>query len=94
MNFGLRNIRFGAKVEDLQRKEAYELPVEAIREMIVNADCHRKMTDESRVQVAICDDCLEVTSPGDLYKGLTFEEALQGHSKLRNRAIANIFNQI
>ena len=29
-----------------------------------------------------------------LYNGLTFEEALQGHSKLRNRAIANIFSQI
>lgn len=94
MNFVLRNIRLGAKIEGLQRKEAYELPVEAIREMIVNAHCHRNMTDESCVQVAIYDDRLEVTSPGGLYNGLTFEEALQGHSKLRNRAIANIFNQI
>lgn len=94
MNFVLRNIRLGAKIEGLQRKEAYELPVEAIREMIVNAHCHRNMTDESCVQVSIYDDRLEVTSPGGLYNGLTFEEALQGHSKLRNRAIANIFNQI
>lgn len=62
--------------------------------MIVNAHCHRNMTDESCVQVAIYDDRLEVTSPGSLYNGLTFEEALQGHSKLRNRAIANVFNQI
>lgn len=94
LNFVLRNIRLGAKIEGLQRKEAYELPVEAIREMLVNAHCHRNMTDESCVQVAIYDDRLEVTSPGGLYNGLTFEEALQGHSKLRNRAIANIFNQI
>ena len=62
--------------------------------MIVNAHCHRKLTDESCVQVAIYDDRLEVTSPGDLYNGLTFEEALQGHSRLRNRAIANVFYQI
>lgn len=94
LNFVLRNIRLGAKIEGLQRKEAYELPVEAIREMLVNAHCHRNMTDESCVQVAIYDDRLEVISPGGLYNGLTFEEALQGHSKLRNRAIANIFNQI
>lgn len=94
LNFVLRNIRLEAKIEGLQRKEAYELPVGAIREMIVNAHCHRNMTDESCVQVAIYDDRLEVTSPGGLYNGLTFEEALQGHSKLRNRAIANIFNQI
>ena len=52
------------------------------------------MTDESCVQVALYDDRLEVTSPGGLYNGLTFEEALQGRSKLRNKAIANVFSQI
>ena len=94
VNFVLRNIRLGAKIEGLIRKEAYELPIEAIREMIVNAHCHRNLTEESCVQVAIYDDRLEVTSPGGLYNGLTFEEALQGHSKLRNRVIANVFSQI
>lgn len=94
ISFVLRNIRLGAKIDGIQRKEAYELPVVAIREMIVNAHCHRLMTDESCVQIAIYDDRLEVTSPGSLYNGLTFEEALQGHSKLRNRAIANVFSQI
>lgn len=44
--------------------------------------------------MAVYDDRLEVTSPGGLYNGLTFEEAMQGHSKLRNRVIANIFGQI
>ena len=94
VSFVLRNIRLGAKIDGLIRKESYELPVDAIREMIVNAHCHRNMTDESCVQVAIYDDRLEVTSPGGLYNGLTFEEALQGHSKLRNRVIANVFSQI
>lgn len=94
VNFVLRNIRLGARIDGVQRKEFYELPVEAIREMIINAHCHRLMTEESCIQVAIYDDRLEVTSPGGLYNGLTFEEALQGHSKLRNRAIANIFSQI
>lgn len=94
VSFVLRNIRLGAKIDGLIRKESYELPIDAIREMIVNAHCHRNLTDESCVQVAIFDDRLEVTSPGGLYNGLTFEEALQGHSKLRNRAIANVFCQI
>lgn len=92
--FVLHNIRLGAKIEGLIRKESYELPIEAIREMVINAHCHRSLTDEFCVQVAIYDDRLEVTSPGGLYNGLTFEEALQGHSKLRNRAIANVFSQI
>lgn len=94
LSFVLRNIRLGAKIDGLLRKESYELPVGAIREMIVNAHCHRLMTDESCVQVAIYDDRLEVTSPGGLYNGLTFEEAIRGHSKLRNRAVANVFSQM
>ena len=54
------------------RKEKYELPPEAIREMIINAHCHRNILDESCIQVAIYDDRLEVTSPGGLYNGLTY----------------------
>ena len=40
------------------------------------------------------DNRLEVTSPGGLYNGLTYEEVLNGHSKIRNKAIANIFSQM
>lgn len=81
-------------IDGIIRKESYELPVEAIREMIINAHCHRNLLDTSCIQVAIYDDRLEVTSPGGLYNGLTYEEIMNGHSKLRNRAIANIFNQM
>ncbi len=76
------------------RKEKYELPPEAIREMIINAHCHRNLLDESCIQVAIYDDRLEVTSPGGLYNGLTYEEVMNGHSKIRNKGIANIFSQM
>ncbi len=93
-DFVLRNIRLGIKIDSLIRIESYELPVKAIREMIINAHCHRNLAHESCVQVAIYDDRLEVTSPGGLYYGLTFEEAMLGHSKQRNRAIANVFNQM
>ena len=75
-------------------KEKYELPPEAIREMIINAHCHRNLLEESCIQVAVYDDRLEVTSPGGLYNGLTYEEVLNGHSKIRNKGIANIFSQM
>lgn len=94
VTFVLRNIRLGAVIEGLIRKEAYELPVEAVREMIINAHCHRNLADPSCVQVAVYDNRLEVTSPGGLYNGLTYEEIMNGHSKLRNRVIANIFSQM
>ena len=73
VDFVLRNIRLGATIEGLVRKEKYELPPEAIREMIVNAHCHRNFLYESCIQVAVYDDRLEVTSPGGLYNGLTYE---------------------
>lgn len=92
--FVLRNIRHGAKVEGLVRKEKYELPPVAIREMIINAHCHRNFLDNSCVQVALYDDRLEVTSPGGLYFGLTLEEAISGRSKQRNRVVAEVFNQM
>ena len=76
------------------RKEKYELPPEAIREMIINAHCHRNLLDESCIQVAVYDDRLEVTSPGGLYNGLTYEEVMNGHSKIRNKGIANILSQM
>ena len=94
VDFVLRNIRLGATIDGLVRKEKYELPPEAIREMVINAHCHRNLLDESCIQVAIYDNRLEVTSPGGLYNGLTYEEVMNGHSKIRNKAIANIFSQM
>ena len=76
VDFVLRNIRLGATIDGLVRKEKYELPPEAIREMIINAHCHRNLLDESCIQVAVYDDRLEVTSPGGLYNGLTYEEVM------------------
>ena len=56
VDFVLRNIRLGATIDGLVRKEKYELPPEAIREMIINAHCHRNLLDESCIQVAIYDN--------------------------------------
>ena len=92
--FVLRNIRRSAKVEGLIRREGHELPPDAIREMIINAHCHRNFLGNSCVQVALYDDRLEVTSPGGLCYGLTLEEAISGRSKQRNRIVAEVFNQM
>ena len=39
-------------------------------------------------------DRLEVIYPGGLFNGLTYEEVMNGHSKFRNKGIANIFSQM
>ena len=48
----------------MYRQDVYEIPPEAIRELIVNAVVHRSYIDHSSIQIAIYDDRLEITSPG------------------------------
>lgn len=92
--FVLKHINLGAEIRGLVRKDAYELPTEAIREAIVNAITHRNFLDRACVQVAVYDDRVEVTSPGMLYGGLTIEQIKEGGSKIRNRCIAEVFGRM
>ncbi len=92
--FVLKHINLGAEIRGLVRKDAYELPTEAIREAIVNAVTRRNFLDRACVQVAVYDDRVEVTSPGMLYGGLTIEQIKEGGSKIRNRCIAEVFSRM
>lgn len=75
-------------------EEKFEIPTEAIREILVNAVCHRSLTDNSRVQVAIYDDRVEITSPGILYNGLTLKGMLEGKTAIRNACLANVLTYL
>ena len=65
-NFVLQHIDLGSRIEGIGRQDYYELPVKTIREMISNAVCHRSYLTPGKIQVALFDDRLEVTSPGML----------------------------
>ena len=87
----LRNIHMGARFKGVYRQDVYEIPPDAIRELIVNAIVHRSYIDRSSIQIAIYDDRLEITSPGRLPMGQTIERMKQGYSKIRNEALASAF---
>jgi len=91
-HFILRHINMGAEINGVYRNDIYELPINAIREMIANAVVHRSYLDDSCVQVCIFDDRVEVLSPGTLYGGLDIETAKKGKSRCRNGAIAEAFH--
>jgi predicted HTH transcriptional regulator len=90
--FVLRNIRLGAAIEGIYRKDIYELPPDSIRELIINAVMNCSFLQSSHVQVAIYDDRLEITSPGGLMPGVTVERMKEGYSQIRNRALAHAFS--
>jgi len=92
MAFVKRHISMEAEIKDLEREERWEYPLDAVREAITNAVCHRNYADTGNVQVRIFDHGLEVWNPGGLPAGLTVEDLRRNHeSRPRNKLIARVF---
>ena len=89
--FVLRNIHLRATIVGIYRQDIYEIPPDAIRELIINAMVHRSYLDHGTIQVAVYDNRLEITSPGKLPMGQTIERMKEGYSKIRNEALAHAF---
>ena len=51
--FVLRNIHLGAAIVGIYCQDIYEIPPEAIRELIINAMVHRSYLDHGTIQVAV-----------------------------------------
>ncbi len=90
--FVLRNIHLGATIVGIYRQDVYEIPLDAIRELIINAAVHRSYLDHGNIQVAVYDNRLEITSPGKLPMGQTLERMKEGYSQIRNEALAYAFS--
>jgi ATP-dependent DNA helicase RecG len=66
--------------------------LDAVREGIINAVCHRDYADSGNVVVKIFDDRLEIWNPGSLPLDLTVDDLRKSHeSKPRNKLIARAF---
>ncbi len=74
-----------------QRDEVWDYPLEAIRESIINAVCHRDYTMPSNTEVRIYDDRLAIWNPGGLPLGITMDDLFKPHgSVLRNKGIGAV----
>jgi ATP-dependent DNA helicase RecG len=72
-----------------------EISVEAMREAIINAFCHRDYRNPDYVQVAVFKDRVEIRNPGELFDGLTIEELRKGNvSKRRNPLVAELLRRV
>lgn len=91
----LKNIHIGMRLEGLYRVDVPEISMDALREAIINAFCHRDWRDPDYVQVAVFKDRVEIRNPGTLYGGLTIADLHRGNvSKRRNPLIADLFRRI
>ena len=91
----LKNIHIGMRVKGLYREDVPEISVDALREAIINAFCHRDYRDPDYVQVAIFKDRVEIRNPGRLFGSLTLGDLRKGYvSQRRNPLIADLFRRI
>lgn len=74
MDFLLKHIKKGYKIEAVRREELLEYPVVAIREAFINAIVHRDYYSPAAVQVNIFDDRIEITNPGALPRELKIQD--------------------
>ena len=72
------------------RQRVWQYPVEAIREILVNAIAHRDYTKAVEIEIGVYTDRLEVISPGAPPNGQTKEKMLAGQRIARNPIIAEI----
>ncbi|MBE5955793.1 MAG: AAA family ATPase [Lachnospiraceae bacterium] len=91
--FCKRNMKVSTIIdpETGKRKDRTEYPLEAIREVILNAVIHRDYshyTEGTPIQLNMYSDRLEVHSPGSLYGRMTVEQLGFAKPDLRNPGLA------
>ena len=93
--FVLRHINKGATFEGVYRKDEWEYPVVAIREVLRNAVIHRDYSLAGKdIKVAIFDDRIEITSPGLLPPSIDYGRMKLKQSDIKNKVLAPIFKKI
>lgn len=77
----------------IERKERWQYPLEALRELLLNAVVHRDYKSASDIVVKIFDDRIVFTNPGKLFGKLRVEDLERDDyvSSLRNRLLAEAF---
>ena len=94
MNFIRKHINVEFVISGRPRRdEIWDYPLDALREALINAVCHRDYSDTSDIQIKIFDGYIQAWNPGPLPFGITLEELYHpSHSsKPRNKLIAQIF---
>ncbi len=76
--------------EHFRRQIEWLYPIEAIRELVVNALAHRDWTRSVEIEVGIYVDRFEIISPGSLQNSMTIEKMLAGQRSPRNILIMEV----
>lgn len=94
----IRNMSRQGRIIGAGREDAYDYPVDALREAVTNAVMHRDYSALSRgaqVQIEMYQDRLVVRSPGGLFGNVAEEDlGTEGVSSSRNALLARILQDV
>jgi ATP-dependent DNA helicase RecG len=93
MLFVERNMRVKTIVEEGQRNDKTEYPIDAVREAVLNALMHRDYsihTEGTPVRILMFNDRMEIWNEGGLYGKLTIDSLGKVHADTRNQVLVNI----
>lgn len=78
------------KSGSMERVEIPEIPLEAIREALINSLIHRDFKNPKSNEIAIYKDRIEIFNPGEFPEGFKPEDFIEGQGSIpRNPLIAN-----
>jgi len=84
------NVKF--EIKDIQRKDIWDYPLEAIREAVINSLIHKDYLSTAEIQIKIYDEKVWIWNPGKLPSELKVDDLKKEHSSYpRNPLIANVF---
>jgi ATP-dependent DNA helicase RecG len=91
MAFCFKHLNLSGVVKGLYREEELEIPVEALREAIINALAHRLYSSNGGVSLAIFEDRVEISNPGNFSFDAASQRVEPGMaSNPRNPLIARV----
>lgn len=91
-NVIFEEMRVGATVDKLERKELTEYPRFAVREALVNAVAHRDYRIRGRrIEIRMYADRLEIISPGGLPGYMTVDNLVEEHFSRNPRLVNGLF---
>jgi ATP-dependent DNA helicase RecG len=89
-----KHLNIRTDIKGFDREDIYEIPLEVLREGVVNALMHRDYSLRgTQVFVEIHDDRVEIANPGGLPKGLSIRK-LGKVSVRRNETLADLFSRM
>lgn len=89
-----KHLNIRSEIKEFDRKDIYEMPLDALREALVNAIVHRDYSMRgTSIYVEIYDDRVVIVNPGGLPSGIT--KANFGKESIRrNLIIADLFHRM